>query len=276
MRAIIVSVIVVCFLPLAAFAEEDTIVDGSHLAAMVENGDVLRALNEIESIEYEDSSFVTINAARIGDLLQETVAVEKKGTVTDGRSENYSFRMDSAKSVLFIRNEKRALGDYKEIVGKEEIRQKAMRDIQLLGIVDVGNLDILVTRIMRKKKGDLENAKPVLYKVKIRRLISGKKLYGQRLVLSYFLDGGLHKVLYRWPVIEKKMHCTSVLKTDEVVNSIKNGLLNHPISKIPVERVSISVGLKVIDGDIKRVIFVDGKMSNGMGGYTPSRLDITL
>ncbi|MBK8255280.1 MAG: hypothetical protein IPK82_21795 [Polyangiaceae bacterium] len=247
------------------------------LTAALAEKRVLETLNAPNGEQYSHPGVAAMTVNTVESFMGEetrTRTKDEKGVLV-GTTDNYEYRLDNALQTLEVRSHEQLFDSHPEDpnVTLETIRSTALRDLETLGVSNTPGLNLRVTHLMRRTYGENVNEK-VAYKVIVSLSVGGIEVEGPRAVLSYFMDGSLHKASLRWPTMSFSGHVTQ-LDSNKVLSRIHDEIKTHPLSGIqgPLSAVPTLV---VDNGTLRQAVIVRGRLHGATGDSFISELIVAL
>ena len=194
-----------------------------------------------------------------------------------GQTASYSFRIAEGAEQLYIHHRWRVFSDVPPHAAVSEgvIAQQAGQDLALLGIPLPAKQQLRVDRLMRASSKAPGQPEAVAYKVFVGLELAGTPVVGPRLVLSYYLDGTLHKVAGHWPQIDAAAGPPAPPPMPLVRDLVFSALKTHPLGAETHPRRA-AAELSVVAGQLRHSVRVSGLLDNGMGGGRIGELEVLL
>lgn len=183
-----------------------------------------------------------------------------------GATASFEFRASPERDHLYIVNRSKHFGDVPApaIVPAQVIEQQAQADLLALGISLDPAQTLVVDEMMRAPSSDPTQAEPVAYKVFVDLELGGHRVAGPRVILSYYLDGELHKVSARWPEVVGSAP-SSLSPWSNVEALVYGALATHPLGA-ETHPLSAEARLTIVDGFLRQEVVIRGLLSAGPGG----------
>lgn len=247
------------------------------LSAALAEKRVLETLNAPNGEQYAHPGVAAMTVGTVESLMGEetrTRTKDEKGVLV-GTTDNFEYRLDNALQTLEVRSHEQVFDSHPEDpnVTLDTIKSTALRDLETLGVPQTPGLNLRVTHLMRRTYGENVNEK-VAYKVMVSLSVAGIEVEGPRAVLSYFMDGSLHKASMRWPTMSFSGH-VSQLDSDKVLKRIHDEIQTHPLSGIQGPLTAVPT-LVVDSGVLRQAVIVRGRLQGATGDSFISELIVAL
>ncbi|NVB42773.1 hypothetical protein G6O69_33435 [Pseudenhygromyxa sp. WMMC2535] len=251
-------------------------IDEQGVGSLLSAGGVGSDLLEQAEVSYTGAAITAKPAIKIEALTgEEIVDAESIDGEILGSTKNYSFRVDQSRNQMHVRHSWRAFDDV--VAGTEvdeaTILQTASADLQALGVSLGAGQVLSVDKLMRASSTNPQQPEVVAYKVFVNLELDGHPVLGPKLVLSYYLDGQLHKLSARWPAVNSGP--PSLPTAAAIQSQVFTALAAHPLGA-ETNPLSASAQLGVVSGQLRHVIMISGLLDNGEGSGRQGELDVIL
>ena len=250
----------------------------AQLASLIQSSGALSAFASAGDIAYDHPGVAAAGVGLIEGLTGEaaTVATNTPGILA-GTTASFLFKLDRARGVLNIHHRSRGYtdGDLAD-VGAAAIQPIALEQLARAGIRPQAGATIKVQALERKRVGSPTDVRRLAYKVFVDLRLSGLSVEGPRAVLSYFVDGSLHKIMVTWPEIHSDPDLLGGPLTPASAAAAAFALLSgHPLGSISTP-LTVAPGM-VVDGvRLRRALFLSGRLHNPDGDDRRGELIVPL
>lgn len=200
----------------------------------------------------------------IGDKLNWRLDMADDGKALEiGVGEVFECILDRDNERIFARNVRDSFESNSGNASKVQVQAKALQILHQMNIVDVDEESLEVRSLMVQENsefGELHAPREIAYKIFVGRKIEGVKVLGSRIVLSFFLDGSLHKIHAHWPAFENK---NAIHVTKEMIQA----KVNEALGASPLQAskdLEVDAGFTIEDGKLRPAVVVSGTLENGI------------
>jgi hypothetical protein len=261
-----------------AGVEHARTITGDKVQQMMIEGAVMSTLQQQAGADYESPSLSAGAWDKIEAVTGEpVVSSATESGVMHGATGHYQFRVEPAKGVLHIARLERRLSEVAAtaIVSEAAIAARAADDLEALEVPLGPGMQPQV-RVLTVARSDTPTvAEPAAYKVFIDLTIDGHPVRGRRLVLSYYLDGMLHKVSGRWLQVDAPAGPIPYPAAAQVRSKILAALWDHPLGAI-TGPLRARAQLHVVAGQLRHLVAVEGLLANGAGSGRTGEIEVPL
>lgn len=268
--------LLVCVLPQVALSYDADEIDQK----LRDQGVYDEILESDEYVSFDDNSYANLSEERISELVQEkfTRLSPESLAEEEGYSNIFEYKFDRDRETMIVRNRLDLFADKADITSALDhayIIELAKQDLIKLGIKQVNDkdMDIAVFNLVRREMPVVDpeqlkqmqmsfriQKKTIAYKVRVHRKIKGKRLWGPRMTLSYFMDGSINKIQMRWPKIKDMGRAVrSSSSEDEILDRVHRTLNEHELHK--ASKLDFDVIYVVRNGQIKQEVVIKGKIA---------------
>lgn len=237
------------------------------LAELFSQAGVGSSLQQQSSAGYVGDAITDDAAAKIAQITGEPIeSSQPSGAQTFGSTTSYRFRVDPTQNELSIRHKSKLFSDVpaSAVVGEAQILTQAQADLAILDVALGEGQSLEVSELMRASSTDPDHPNLAAYKVFVDLEIDGHPVLGPRLVLSYFLDGELHKVSATWPEIDSASGPAPLPSPGAILTAVYGKLAAHPLGA-ETNPLEAGAALTVDGGELHHVVLVQGLLDNGEG-----------
>lgn len=259
--------------PLRTVEQKASPVDWSKDTSLAEliAGDVAAFLDQEKLAQegWTSSPALTPRAGDLSTLLGEDVEFGEHELVNLDTEplagKRFAAHYSSLDDLMLIRNQRRPIARQLPVGAEKSPRGvlnlQAMRDLERLGIGESVELDVRGDYLMVKDEDLPGTETPLLYVVKVRRLLNGIEVQGPRATLSYFLDGELRSAKVRWPSVDP----STLGPAPAAAQVVQTALKKLGQSGIAAGKTKPTIHHKyvVTDGGLKRLLVLTGRIEGG-------------
>ena len=206
----------------------------------------------------------------VGADLASSLSANDEGEL---RAENQDYLVLSSGdgSFIEIRNRARSSFDLPEGVkeiSEEEALNTAKNDLAKLELSASDGFFKQEIKVSELRAIDSESPtaeRRLAYKIFVESTLDGVRVEGPRAVLSYYLDGTLHKVRISRPELVQGTYTQSPILLDVAEQKLQEVLSNHPLGKYPLEEISLRRNLIVENGILTPAVIAKGLLRSEIG-----------
>lgn len=251
-------------------------IDSAGVGQLLAVGGVGPKLQAQAQLDYTSPAIVEQPGAKIEALTGEPIL--DAGLVDGdlvGVTPSYRFRVSTSGDQFLIRHRSRRFSDVpaSAVVPESAILQQATADLALLGVNLGAGQSLSVDRLMRAASTNPQQPEAVAYKVFVKLELNGRPVSGPKLVLSYYLDGELHKLSAHWPEIHSGPPAPP--SSAAIQSQVFAALSTHPLGA-ESNPLTADAYLVVVGGQLRHVVAIEGLLDNGLGDGRYGELAVLL
>jgi hypothetical protein len=250
----------------------------AQLSSLISSSGALVPFAGANQVSYAHAGIAAADVGLIQTLTGEAATVTaSSATALVGTTPSFAFDLHRARGVLDLHHRSRGYTDGNPTdIGAAAVRSIALQHLAALGITPESGAVVEVKPLERIRVGNPDDVRRLAYKVYAHLALHGLPVDGPSAVLSYYLDGSLHKVVVAWPPIRTDAAVLSPpITAQSAANAAFARLTGHPLGSIGTA-LSVAPGL-IIDGDVlRRALFVRGRLANPGGDDRRGELIVPL
>ncbi|TMQ22855.1 MAG: hypothetical protein E6J90_11820 [Deltaproteobacteria bacterium] len=250
----------------------------AQLASQIMSTGALQAFAGLAQASYTHPGITGAGTGLIETLTGEHATVaESSPVVLAGTTASYRFAVHRARGVLELHHRSRGyLAGNPADIGTASVKAIALGHLAALGITPEAGATVEVRPLERSRVGDPGDVHRLAYKVYAHLTVHGVPVDGPSAILSYYVDGSLHKVVVAWPAIHTDAGVLGApLTVTAAATAAFSKLTGHPLGSIGTP-LTLTPGL-VVDGDVlRRALFVRGRLANPGGDDRRGELIVPL
>lgn len=278
-----IGLVIIFIIPISLMAQETNTEQTKNglmikdiIREKLNNDGIIANIIENRYLEFEDNLFNDDILLKISsltsDIFQNKYIDEKISNEGEGEINQFHYYINRNKSRLTLHDKIGTYGYVSENskISIEQLEDIVMRDLETLGFEDNDQtLDIQLTRAMRagvmtEENGSVINipGEAISYTAYIHRYINEMPVYGQRMILEYYLDGIIKYLSFRWPKIENRTHIlNNAISEDDIVERINNAIENSTLYQYGDES-EFKLALRVENGALRHILLAFKKPSD--------------
>ena len=239
-----------------------------------------------------DNILGKMDLSRVSDFVGEEMTVDTakvernfgQRAMDYGMSKNWSYEFNPDNSKVVVRNLSKSYSDglKGQSASEKTVLSRAQDDLNKLGFdtdrISEMNLDVhKLGRFTRDQNGAVEG-QTIAYKVVAKRTIDGIEVRGNRVLLTYCMDGSLKGMSMVWPDIEEEFVAFDRIDSideDTMIDRAEVALRGQPLRKY-IDSLETEVIFVVEDGVLKRKMALRGAVSGPEGVGTGELDEVTF
>ena len=225
----------------------------AQVEAMLQWSDIVTHLADLAELDYAHPGILDVAPRAVDEIL----AAEDDDPA--------SFAVAFGESTVDVVHKYRDFSDVDrgDEVSAVEIEAKARRQLACLGLDRFDLPEVRVRQLMRASSDEPNQPEALAFKVFADLMIDGVRVEGPRVSLSYYLDGGLHKLRVRWPEMTMDQNSTGQPWTlARLAPRVHRELAGHPLARVS-GALDLSAGFSVREGRIVRMVSIRGMLEGG-------------